>query len=175
MADFKLYFPLEEKFEGTAFENVAGDSGGATKFGLTVDDLHEFGVDYTGDHIIDWHDVQALTAPNASLILKKLYWDFMQADYITNQSLAEYIVDSGLNQGRILIAKYVQTILNVTADGHFGSVTISCINKANQADLFKQLHDRRMQRYNAIVAGNPSQAKFIKGWTNRCNAITFKP
>lgn len=169
MADFKPYFKKEELFEGTTFEHVAGDSGGDTKFGLTNEDLHE----YKLHNSIDIGSVKDLTEQQAGVILKKLYWDFMKGDYITNQSLCEYIVDGGLNQGRILIAKYVQSILNTTPDGLIGSVTLNMINQCNQPYLFQKLHDKRVERYDSIVKNNPSQSKFYKGWINRVNAIKF--
>jgi lysozyme family protein len=175
MSDFNLYFPLEKKLEGTVFENDPNDSGGATKYGITVDDLHEYNLDVTGDGIIDWHDVHDLTSTQASLVLKKLYWDFFKADNINNQSLAEYIVDGGLNQGRILIAKYVQIILGVTVDGLFGGKTLNAINMLNDpSELFKKIHDKRVARYDAIIKTNPSQKVFYNGWMNRVNAIKFQ-
>ncbi len=176
MAAFKLYFPIEVKLEGSVFEQDPDDSGGATKYGLTVDDLEEYNLDVTGDGKIDWHDVHDLTSDQASMILKKLYWDFMKADSINNQSLAMYIVDGGLNQGRILIAKYVQAILGVTVDGLFGQKTINAINMLNDPSiLFNSLKSKRIVRYDAIVKNKPSQQKFYKGWMNRVNAIKFVP
>lgn len=69
MAQFSLYWPLENGLEGTAYENVPGDQ--PTKFGLIADDLTEFyGMP------CDATDVKNLTSVEASAILKKLYWDF---------------------------------------------------------------------------------------------------
>ena len=171
MADFKLYFPEEEILEGVKFENDPNDK--PTKFGLTLDDIHEYNLDVTGDGVIDWHDVQALTAPQAGLILKKLYWDFFLADQIENQSLGMYLVDGGLNQGRNLIAKYVQGIVGVTVDGEPGQHTLAAINNADASQLFADLKEKRIARYDTIVANNPSQKVFYNGWMNRVNAITF--
>lgn len=176
MANFKEYFSIENYLEGTVFEDVPGDHGGATKYGLIIDDLQEYNLDVTGDGVIDWHDVKELTAAQASLVLKKLYWDFMKADSVNNQSLAMYIVDGGLTQGRVLIAKYVQSILGVTVDGMFGQKTINAINMLNDPSvLFEALKSKRIDRYNAIVARDATQNKFIKGWINRANAIKYHP
>ena len=171
MANFNLYFkPIEEKLEGTQYEDVAGDNGHGTRYGLIADDLHEYQLHNT----LNITSVKDLTEEQAGAMLKALYWDYFKADYIVNQSLAEYIVDGGLNCGRILIAKYVQSILNLTTDGLIGSVTLHQINNSNQQDLFNKLHDKREARYAAIIAGNPSQIKFKLGWENRNNAIKFK-
>lgn len=174
MANFSNYFPSIISSEGAAFEVVPGDSGGCTKYGIIADDLHEFNVDIDKDGKIDCADVKSLTQTDAFSILKKLYWDFFKADTIINQSVAEYIVDGAFNQGRVLIAKYVQQILGVTVDGQFGPKTIQTLNAADQQKIFSALKDKRIARYNAIVESKPNQLKFLKGWIRRANSITFK-
>lgn len=177
MANFDLYFPTEVKLEGDAYEVVPGDSGGCTRFGLTLDDVKEYHVDVDHNGLFDCNDVKALDRPIAGKILKALYWDYFKADQIPQQSLAEYIVDSGLNQGRILIVKYLQAILGVEIDGHYGPGTLAALLDHIKVDdgkeEFIELHQKRLERYNAIVASRPSQSKFIKGWINRLNAITY--
>ena len=107
-----------------------------------------------------------------------VYWDYFKADQIPDQSLAMYIVDSGLNQGRVLIVKYLQAIIGVEADGHFGPQTFATlldhIKKDGGEDEYNALHQKRLDRYNAIVASRPDQAKFLKGWINRLNNIKYK-
>lgn len=175
MADFNLYLPKEFKAEGTVFENDPNDSAGATRFGLTIDDLHEYGLDVNLDGIIDYKDVMGLTPETASNVLKKLYWDYFRADTINNQSVAEFFVDGGLNQGRILIAKYIQSVLGVTADGIIGFKTISAINLHHSIqDIFIQVYNKRKQRYYDIVARNPTESVYLTGWINRLNNIKFK-
>lgn len=173
MANFNLYFPKEILAEGSVFEDVPGDNGHGTKWGLTLDDIHEYNIDLNHDGKIDINDVMDLTRDQAAVILKKLYWDYFLADGILNQSLAEFIVDGGLNMGRPLISKYVQYIVHTTVDGHVGAVTLKAINFFSPSMTFSALYDMRKKRYGAIVAANPSQLKFAKGWFNRLNAITF--
>lgn len=176
MADFKLYLPKEFKAEGTVFENDPDDTGGATKYGITLDDVHEYGLDANTDGKIDWADVRDMTVDDAAKVLKKLYWDYFKADTINNQSVAEFFVDGGLNMGRILIGKYVQSSLGVTVDGMIGDKTVAAINNhPNIQSTFQQVYDKRKKRYYDIVAAKPSQNKFINGWMNRLNLISFKP
>ena len=61
MAKFDLYFPKEIALEGAAYENVPGDNGGCTKFGLTLDDLKEYKLDSDHNGIFDCNDVKNLT------------------------------------------------------------------------------------------------------------------
>ena len=114
MANFALYWPQENLLEGTVFENVLGDE--PTKFGIVGQDITEY---YGRLSTVD--DVKNLTPTTASAILKKLYWDFFLADQIANQTLAEFIVDSALLNGKATIAIAVQEILNVHADGKLGA------------------------------------------------------
>ena len=102
MANFDLYFPIEQKLEGVVFENDAIDVGGCTKVGLTLNDLKK----YYNNQNLSCDDVKNMTIEEAGLILKKLYWDYYRADEIPNQSLAMFLVDSRLNQGDI-ITKYI--------------------------------------------------------------------
>ena len=177
MANFELYFPKEIAFEGDKYENDPTDSGGCTKFGLTLDDLKEYDLDVDGNHHIDCDDVKNLTRAQAHDVLKKLYWDYFKADLIPEQSVAEYIVDSGLNQGRVLIVKYLQHIFGVEVDGHFGPKSFQFLLDRIKIDqgkgIFNELYAARFERYKAIVANKPSQKKFYDGWINRLNAIKY--
>jgi len=168
MSDFNLYFPLENQLEGITYEDVPGDSGGCTKYGLTLSDLKEFYK--TSKTCVD---VKNMTRQEAATVLRKLYWDYFGADHIPNDSLAQFIVDSGLNQGKILIAEYLQKIIGVKEDGLFGQQSLQALLTHSPADVFKGLYDMRKKRYDEIVAKNSSQEKFYKGWMNRLNAIKF--
>jgi len=177
MANFDLYFPKEVAFEGSAYENVPGDTGGCTKFGLTLDDLKEFILDTDHNGVFNCEDVKAISREQAHSVLKKLYWDYFKADDIPEQSLAEFIVDSGLNQGRVLIVKYIQNLLGVEVDGHFGPKSFQFLLDRIKIDqgkaTFNQLYAKRYERYKAIVANNASQNKFYAGWINRLNSIKY--
>ena len=163
MADFNLYFPQEQNLEGTVFECDPNDSGGATKIGLTMDDLHEYNLDVNKDGVVDVTDLKLMTLEQGGLVLKKLYWDYFQADTLTSQKLAEFIIDSGLNQGRILITKYLQNILGIDVDGQIGKQTINAINNSNPTHTYLSLYSLRLKRYSDIVIARPSQKRYYKG------------
>jgi lysozyme family protein len=173
MANFDIFFPKILSSEGTKYENDPTDLGGCTHFGIILETLIEFHLDKNHDGKYTCDDVLALTLEDAKMVYKKLYWDFFKADNIKNQSLAEYIVDGAINQGKYLIAKYVQSILKVTPDAIIGSKTLQAINSCDSKMLFNTLKQMRTDRYNRIVAANPSQKKFIKGWMNRVKCIEY--
>jgi lysozyme family protein len=174
MAKFEPYFPTIIKSEGEKYTNDPVDTAGATKYGIIIADLKEFNLDKNGDKKYTAEDVKALTLEDAKVIYKKMYWDYFKADNINNQSLAEYIVDGAINQGRGTIAKYVQQIIGVTADGIVGSKTLEAINAYDSKELFNKLKAKREDKYHRIVANNPSQKRFIKGWINRLNSIDYQ-
>ena len=173
MANFKLYFPKILLLEGTSLENVPGDAGSWTKDGITIDDYIHNGIDKNNDGKIDLTDLKLMTNDDASRIYKKEYWDVIQGDVLKNQTIAEYICDFGINCGIKLAIKKTQTILGLVADGQFGPKTLSSINTANSKDLFNKLVESRTNYYNAIVANNSSQSKFLKGWLRRTNSFNF--
>ena len=86
-----------------------------------------------------------------------------------------FIPDGALNQGVPTVTKMVQQILGLTVDGVPGPDTSAAIIAADPAKLFAALYQKRKQRYDEIVANNPFQQKFYKGWINRLNNIQFKP
>jgi lysozyme family protein len=173
MANFDPYFPNIIKSEGAEYTNDPVDTGGCTKFGIVLQTLKEYKYDVNKDGVFTCEDVKALTLEDAKNIYKKMFWDYFKADSIKNQSLAEYIVDGAINQGRGTIAKYVQEIIGVTADGLVGNKTLEAINGYDPKDLFDKLKVKRIDKYHKIVANNPSQIKFIKGWLRRVECINY--
>jgi len=169
MADFTLYFPIENVLEGTHYEDPANDQ--CNKFGLEVSDLNTYY--QTEDKTCA--DVAKLTSHTAALIIKSLYWDFFLADDINDQQLAMFIVDSGLNEGTGLIAHAVQEIVGVTADGIPGTHTLKAINNFNAFELYCKLYGYRLRRYDEIVSENDDEQEFYTGWINRLNTVSFIP
>jgi lysozyme family protein len=170
MAAFESLFPHILESEGIVFENDSADTAGATKFGIITDDLKT----YYHDQTKTWQDVKNLTQDEAFKIYKKLYWDAFKADEIKNDSLAHFIVDGAINQGKGTITKYIQQVCGITADGIFGSGTLAAVNAHNPKELFEGLKQKRLDKYHRIVENNPSQQRFIKGWIRRLNSITYK-
>lgn len=172
MADVKLLAPKIFKWEG-GFVSDPLDKGGATKYGVTISTWKQVGYDKDGDGDIDVNDIKLLTIEDCAVVLKKNYWDRWKADTIKNQSIADILVDFVWGSGKWGIV-IPQQILGVTADGVVGTKTIEALNNANQAELFKKIWDRRLKFLKDIIKNNPSQVRFIKGWTNRLKDYKFK-
>lgn len=160
---------LFERAKKTGWSDDPLDSGGATQCDVTIATYR----DYCRNHSLPaptkitlraipythWHD-----------ILKTMYWDRCKADQITNQAVAEIIVDWLWASGGTAI-RQTQQLLGCTPDGIVGPKTLSAINAQPPAELFNRLHAARVQFCKNIVARRPSQSKWLRGWLNRINAI----
>lgn len=166
MAKAELLKPFILKWEG-GFANDPLDKGGATNKGITIGTFRQFyGKDATVEQLKRITDEQWLH------VFKAGYWDRWQADRITNQAVANILVDwvwaSGVNG-----IKIPQRVLGVADDGIVGEKTLAALNAQNPAEFFAKIHAERIKFVDDIVRRNPTQARFIKGWKNRINDIKF--
>lgn len=167
MAKAELLKPFILKWEG-GFVDDPLDRGGATNKGITIGTFRNFyGKDATVEQLKHITDEQWLH------IFKSGYWDKWKADDIENQSIADIVVDWAWASGTVTSIKQVQKILGVAVDGIVGNDTLTAINTEYQRSLFVKIHSRRIEFVENIVKRDPSQARFLKGWKNRINSLTF--
>lgn len=172
MADVKKLAPLIFKWEG-GFVNDPRDHGGATNKGVTLATWQKCGYDKDGDHDIDAEDIRRLTLEDATLILKKYYWDRWQADRINSQAVANILVDWLWLSGKwgIIIP---QRLLNISPqDGIVGPFTLSKLNAQEPRLFFAKVVKERLDFINGIVARDPAQQRFKQGWINRLNDFKY--
>lgn len=166
MAKAELLKPFILKWEG-GFANDPLDKGGATNKGITIDTFRQF---YDKDATVE--QLKRITDEQWLHVFKSGYWDRWQADRITNQSVANILVDwvwaSGVNG-----IKIPQRVLGIADDGIVGEKTIAALNAQNPAEFFSKIHAERIKFVDDIVRRNPTQARFINGWKNRINDIKF--
>ena len=133
-------------------ENVPGDAGGLTKFGIDQ---------ASHPHI----DIKALDYSQASQIYHDDEWTRCRCDDLPDgYDIA--VFDIAVNNGAGAAAVLLQRAVAVTIDGFIGPKTIAAANNAGASGLATLLSLRR-DRYEAIVARNPGQSKFLKGWLDR--------
>ena len=162
---------LFELARKTGWSDDPLDKGGQTMIGVTKATF------------ADYRKKKGLSAPTSSdlrnisyadwlAILKTGFWDKWKADDIANQYVANVLVDWLYNSG-VAGIRIPQQMVGVTADGIVGPKTIAAVNKMNQNILFYKLIIARLDFYYGLVKANPSQEKFLKGWSNRVNSFTF--
>lgn len=172
MADVKILAPFILKWEG-GFVNDPVDRGGATNKGVTIATWRQVGYDKDGDGDIDVDDLRLLTQDDAvKRVLKPHYWDRWRGDEIRSQSVANILVDWVWGSGAHGI-KIPQRVLGVAQDGIVGPKTLAALNAQDPRVFFGKIKAERETFFRRIVAGNPSQNRFLKGWLNRLNDLKF--
>lgn len=172
MANVREYFPWVLKKEG-GYCNVKHDRGGATNMGVTIGVWKKYGYDKDHDGDIDENDLKIVTPADVlDRIMIPLYWNRWHADQIKSQSVANMLVDWVWASGKYGII-FPQRMLGVVADGVVGPQTLAMVNRQNPREFFNRLKARRIKHFEDIVKADPTQAKFLKGWINRVNSLTF--
>ena len=168
MADHKKLVPFVLKHEGGVV-NDPDDAGGFTNKGITLKTFRSiYGKDKTKEDLINITDEQW------GHIFKAYYWDKFNADKIESQSIANMSVDWAYNAGVGTVAKKIQNIIGTKPDGIIGSSSLKLINTVQDSkELFEQIKAARIMFYKKLVEKKPTNAKFLKGWLNRTEAIKF--
>lgn len=141
-------------------ENVLDDSGGTTFAGIDA----------------STHPAFPFSNPTAYHVWKTYfdcYWEPLYCSQLPSP-VGEVLFIQGVNQGQRIVARMLQFSCNdygahLTVDSSIGQQTIrACWTPGvNSQDLAKSFLSKSKQRYEAIVAGNPTKQKFLNGWNNR--------
>jgi lysozyme family protein len=143
---------------GCGYGNDPCDTGGETKFGIAKSSNPDV-------------DVKNLTMAQAQNIYYDRYWLAAKCDKIgAPMSLLHF--DTAVNMGVGTAAKFLQSALGVSADGAIGPGTLAAYSACKDIPaLCTKYLNLRQAHYDAIIARNPSQAKFAKGWKSRNDAM----
>lgn len=172
MASLAILAPFILSHEG-GYVNDPSDRGGATNRGVTMATWRRVGYDKDGDGDIDVDDLRLITEADAvERVMRPHYWNRWQGNLIRSQSVANILVDwvwaSGAHGIRI-----PQRLLGVKADGIVGPKTLQALNLRDSRQLFDQIKAARHDFLSSIVRNDPSQQRFLKGWTSRLDRIGF--
>lgn len=171
MAHIELLAPIILKWEG-GFVNHPNDRGGATNKGVTIGTYERYRqLKNLPRPTVD--DLKKLSREEWVDILKSMYWDRWRADDITNQPIANLLVDWTWGSGTVGI-KYPQQVLGVKADGVVGAITLSAVNNhEDKAELFARLWQRRRKHFESLAQNDATQRVFLRGWLNRLNDFKY--
>jgi len=165
MANLFLALEYTLPFEG-GYSNDPVDHGGATNFGITQVTLNRYLLANPSALVYD--RVACLTIQDAEKIYRWGYWKF---DGVKDQGIATKLFDIAVNMGVGTAVKMVQRIVGSEPDGLWGPMTLAKVNGYDQASLMQKLVESSLNRYENIIAKDPTQEKFRKGWTRRAVAI----
>lgn len=150
---------------------VSGDKGGATCCGVTLATYKAYCKAH-GKPAPDKAALGRISYKEWIDILKSGAWNRWHADRIESQSVAEMLVDWSWTSGGAV--KAAQEVLGVAQDGIVGPRTLTAINSRSPLPLWAALRERRLLYYQRIAADNPTQRKFLQGWTNRVKDLEWK-
>ncbi len=160
---------LYAKAKARGIANDPADRGGATLVGVTIGTYKDY-CRRNGRNIHSSVDFSKLNYEEWLDILKTMFWDRWQADQITDQRVAEMLVDWVWTSGSYGIT-LPQRVLGVIADGIVGQKTLYAVNARNPAELFESLKRERITYTNRICQSRPANAKFRSGWLRRINSL----
>ncbi|AMW34355.1 hypothetical protein HEQ62_05675 [Haematospirillum jordaniae] len=145
-----------------------------TNYGITQATLSDY---YKRQATID--DVRNLSESQARTIYQKRYIEDPGFDKVP-ELIRPVLVDAGVNSGPRCSITWLQDVLNqqgygpLTSDGILGPATRSAAEKAVStmgAGLTKALIERRRIFLEHLIATNPSQKRFERGWMARLDRL----
>lgn len=176
MANFDFAFKQTLKHEG-GYNEVKGDAGGATNYGISLRFLKGLGetngwVDINGDSAITKDDVKNLTENQAKSIYFEEFWIKAKCHFIENDEVAAKFFDMAVNMGPNQASKLLQNAINhmgfnLVVDGKIGNATISSVNNLDGHVLAVLLRYECIIFYQNLVKSKPELIKFLKGWMKR--------
>lgn len=176
MANFDYAFQQTLKHEG-GYNDVKGDAGGATNYGISLRFLKSIAenygwVDIDGDGNIDADDIKNLTQNQAKKIYYEEFWLKNKCHFIDSNEVAAKLFDMTVNMGAKQAIKLLQQALNnmgitLKVDGMIGNATITAVNKLEGHVLAVLLRYECIMFYQSLVKSKPDYIKFLKGWMNR--------
>ena len=177
MAQFNIAYSKTKSNEG-GYANNPNDKGGETYMGMSRVNNPK----WAGWPIIDSYKrlhgpiKTGFVIPNPQLdnlvssYFKTEYWDKFEGDRITSQIVANIMFDFAITSGTKRSVINTQKAANVTADGSFGTDTLTAINKAPEKDLATKILANNQAYYQALADKDPAAYKWaLNSWTQRIN------
>ena len=137
------------------------DRGGETKYGIAKNANPDL-------------DIKTLNWEGAKRVYMKRYWFPADCEDITQYGLPRLAMlhfDGAVNHGVGRACVFLQTAVGATPDGDIGPSTMLLISQVDELATVDKICELRAKFYNKIVASNPPQVKFLKGWMRRINEV----
>lgn len=164
-------------YEGGKVDDPA-DTGGRTSNGVTQRTYNAWLRDQKPSQ--DSRDVWEITPAEIEAIYRTYYWEKIAGDGLAEHSskLALCVFDGAVNHGVGLSARMLQRVVSATPDGLIGPKTLGLVQShlalRGEPAVLTDYLKRRCAIYQNIIANNPTQQRFAKGWRNRINSLAIK-
>ena len=133
------------------------DRGGETKFGIAKNANPDL-------------DITNLTWAQAKAVYYDRYWITGGCEKLDGR-VAILHFDGCVNHGVTRAKRFLQTAVGAKAEGIIGQRTLAAISARDPIWICENVCDLREQFYRDIVARNPSQNRFLRGWLRRINEM----
>lgn len=134
------------------------DKGGETKYGISK-------ANYPSE------DIKNVTVERAIFLYRRDYWDRLHLSEISDQNLAELMLDTAANMGAgtagLYLKRAARSLGASVPTSTLDSNTIKIVNRLNSSGLAKEIVSKRIDFYKKEAVKDPSQKKFLAGWVFR--------
>ncbi len=166
------------------------DRGGETKYGVSLRFLKAEGkldvnrdgfadLDLNFDTVLDGADIRLLTPAIATEVFLRHFY-IGPGFWRLAAPFDGAMFDQAVNSGTTAAIRILQRALNrvgggaiLDVDGKLGPLTqrkfADCLSR--RSALIAAIRDEARRRYEAIVAADPTQRKYINGWRARARAL----
>ncbi len=157
------------------FTDRHDDRGGPTNYGITLPVLRAWRR-RVGGAVPDGQAesraaIRSLTKGEARAIYTVMFLERHRLGEIDAKHLREHVLDAVVLHGPRRAIRWLQRTLGVKADGIVGPMTLAAVNTSDTAPTNLAFFKKRLTHIADIVARDPRQAVFLRGWTRR--ALSF--
>lgn len=160
--------------EGVIYTNDPVDSGGPTKFGVTLKAYQE----HVGRLVLS-DEIKDMSIDIAKEFYHKKYWTPLGCENLVNLGVSICMMDTGVLYGVHTASEMAQRTANlhggvlnlIKVDGIIGPQSIEKLNGVPQKDFIDIFYCLILTRIETVIEAHPKNEKYRNGWTSRANRI----
>lgn len=184
--NFSIAHKFTAKWEGGESDHP-DDGGGLTKYGVSLKFLGGLSGTQSNRDVLERMGIRLpitrqviydLTRDQAASLFRWQFWDKLRLSLIPLRP-AVVLYDAAVNSGPAQSVKLAQRGYNrcvaygqpLVVDGIMGPATRAAMQLADTDKALTAMLDAREAFFQTIVANNPSQQVFLRGWINRVDDL----